>query len=161
MTQVYIPPNYPSLREDVSIFLAGSIEMGKAKDWQKEFIDTFSNHIKDYNITNVNFAICNPRRPDWDSTWVQSEQNPYFFQQVDWELRYLERCLYKIFFFAENTISPISLLELGKFANSNDSFVIVEDNYQRKGNVDIFCKRYNIPITTIELASLQIIKKSL
>jgi len=39
------------------IFLAGSIEMGKAEDWQKK-VESL--------LKNENIVIFNPRRDDWD-----------------------------------------------------------------------------------------------
>lgn len=55
-----------------SMFLAGSIEMGQAENWQDIMTKYFE---KDFNIFN-------PRRDNWDSSWVQSFDNPDFFQQV-------------------------------------------------------------------------------
>ena len=60
-----------------SIFLAGSIEMGKAIDWQQEIVDL----LKDEDV-----IILNPRRDNWDSSWIQSIDNPQFREQVEWEL---------------------------------------------------------------------------
>jgi len=42
----------------ISVFLGGSVEMGKAVDWQKEVIKA----LKDKQI-----IFLNPRRNDWDS----------------------------------------------------------------------------------------------
>lgn len=48
--------------DSFSIFLAGSIEMGKAEDWQSELTNWLeSNCPKDVNLT-----VYNPRRDDWD-----------------------------------------------------------------------------------------------
>lgn len=47
-------------------------------------------------------------------------------------------------FFANNTKSPISLLELGLFAHSGKMKVVVEKGFWRKGNIDIVCERYGI-----------------
>lgn len=50
-------------RKNWSVFLAGSIEMGAAEDWQDKL-------TKLLNHPNIDY-ILNPRRDDWDST-VQS-----------------------------------------------------------------------------------------
>lgn len=142
---VYEPPRYPKITEPNRLFLAGSIEMGKAAKWQREFVDMFTAKAnRSADITS--WAVFNPRRPDWDSTWEQKMSNANFFQQVDWELTFLERATHRIFYFAKDTISPISLLELGKFASSGNNYVYVDAGYLRKGNVDIFCHRYEIPV---------------
>ena len=72
-------------------------------------------------------------------------KSPYQFkEQVVWELNALEQADSIIMFFAKNTQSPISLLELGLFAHSNKMKVVVEDGFWRKGNIDIVCERYHI-----------------
>ena len=120
-----------------SIFLAGSIEMGVAEDWQTKVQQV----LKDYDIT-----IFNPRRESWDSSWAQSIDNPQFKAQVDWELDHLEKCDLILMYFDENTKSPISLLELGAHADNAKMLVCCPPKFFRKGNVDIFCFRKGIPV---------------
>jgi len=118
-----------------SIFLAGSIEMGKAVNWQQQIV----NKLKDSNV-----MIYNPRRDDWDSSWVQSIDNPQFNEQVSWELEHLEKADLVPVYIDPKTTSPITLLELGLHANSNKLVVCCPEGFYRKGNVDIVCERYNI-----------------
>lgn len=127
--EVYSPPSYPSLTKP-SIFLGGSIEMGKAVDWQRAVIERFK---------ETDAMILNPRRDDWDSSWVQSIENAQFNQQVRWELDYLHRVDYRIFYFAGNTLSPITLLEFGTFHKWKNTFVCWDDGYLRKGNLEVYC----------------------
>jgi hypothetical protein len=96
------------------IFLAGSIEMGKAEDWQTELI----NKLKDKDI-----IIFNPRRADWDPTWEQKKENPEFYNQVTWELEHLELADWIVLYLDPNTKSPITLLELGIHAQANKLIV--------------------------------------
>ncbi len=120
-----------------SVFLAGSIEQDKAELWQNKVI----RHLEDLAIT-----ILNPRRAAWDDSWVQSIDNPQFSGQVNWELDALENADFILIYFDKNTKSPISLLELGLFANTDKQlFVCCPKGFWRKGNVDIVCNRYNIP----------------
>lgn len=119
-----------------SIFLAGSIEMGNAENWQEELTKYFE----------VYFNIFNPRRDDWDSSWKQSIDNPQFYEQVNWELNALDKADLIIMYFDPNTKSPISLLELGLYATSKKLYVICPEGFWRKGNVDIICKKYDIPL---------------
>ena len=120
-----------------SIFLAGSIEMGTAEDWQTQVIKS---------ITDNNVVFLNPRRTDWDSTWKQEITNPQFFEQVTWELDRLGNCDMIFLYLDPKTKSPISLLELGLHAKSNKMIVCCPEGFYRKGNVDIVCKRNSIPI---------------
>jgi hypothetical protein len=117
------------------IFLAGSIEMGKAVDWQAQFTES---------MREVNALILNPRRDDWDSSWVQSIDNPQFHQQVRWELQGMEAADIIPMFFAPSTQSPITLMELGLQATSKKLIVCCPEGFWRKGNVDIVCKKYHI-----------------
>jgi hypothetical protein len=131
-----------------SVFLAGSIEMGKAIDWQTEMSDFF--HKKNWNIFN-------PRRDDWDSSWEQNYLNPQFSQQVNWELHALDVADLIIMYFDPSTKSPISLLELGLYANSGKLRVVCPDDFWRKGNVEIVCNKYDIPFyDTLEVLKLDL-----
>lgn len=129
------PESIENINQDVlTIFLAGSIEMDKAIDWQKKCEQILSNK----------YIIFNPRRNEWNSDWTQSITNSKFKEQVDWELNALEKADIIIMFFANNTKSPISLLEFGLYAQSNKMKVVVEEDFWRKGNIDIVCEKYNI-----------------
>lgn len=127
------------INRDPMVFLAGSIEMGKAEDWQTRITNAF-------NHSDV--IILNPRRDDWDSSWVQSINNEKFKEQVDWELDMLDRCDTIVMYFDPKTMSPISLLELGLYADSGKLIVCCPEGFWRKGNVDIVCARKNIPMAS-------------
>jgi hypothetical protein len=127
-------------KKRVRIFLAGSIEMGKAEDWQSRI----TNNLKKLN-TWQDIVVFNPRRDDWDSSWEQKFENPQFSQQVNWELNALEHSDIIVMYFSPETKSPISLLELGLFARSGKLLVCCPDGFWRKGNVDIVCEKYSIP----------------
>lgn len=135
-----IKPPHPihlnPLKNHTTIFLAGSIEMGAAVDWQTMLADEF---------LGANITFYNPRREEWDSSWTQEITNPQFYQQVNWELNALDAADIIIMFFDPNTKSPISLLELGLYASSGKLLVCCPEGFWRKGNVDIVCDRYSIP----------------
>ena len=116
------------------LFLAGSIEMGKAENWQKRIEDA---------VGDVQVLVMNPRRDDWDSTWKQEKTNPQFRGQVEWELEALESSDLIVIYFEPGTQSPISLLELGLFKDRN-IVVCCPEGFWRKGNVDIVCAKYGI-----------------
>ena len=120
-----------------SVFLAGSIEMGQAEDWQSLVVA---------GLTDLDVAILNPRREEWDARWVQSIRNPQFREQVEWELAAQERATLIAMYFAPATKAPITLLELGLFARSGKLLVCCPNGYWRKGNVEIVCARYRIPL---------------
>jgi len=119
------------------IFLAGSIEMGKAEDWQSEMTKF---------LNTLNIGVFNPRRDDWDSSWTQAYDNPEFNLQVNWELNALEKADRILMHLVPDTISPISLLELGLYATSKKMAVVCPNGYWRKGNVEMICSNYDIPL---------------
>jgi hypothetical protein len=130
------PHSLSQLQDKFSIFLAGSIEMGSAENWQAK-IETA---LQDYKT----ICILNPRRENWDNSWKQEKSNPKFSEQVNWELEGLEKANLIVFYFAPETKSPISMLELGLFAHSKKLVVCCPQGFWRKGNIDIVCERYNI-----------------
>jgi hypothetical protein len=117
-----------------SIFLAGSIEMDNAINWQKECEHQLSD----------NYILFNPRRESWDASWKQEIQNPQFKEQVEWELNALEKADIIIMYFVKETLSPISLLEFGLYAKSGKLKVVVDPEFWRKGNIDIVCEKYGV-----------------
>lgn len=94
-----------------SIFLAGSIDMGNAANWQHA-VTTF--------FTNKPCNIFNPRRDDWDSSWEQKSSNKKFNEQVNWELHAMEQADLIIMNFLPHSQSPITLLEFGLFAKEKN-----------------------------------------
>jgi hypothetical protein len=132
------------------IFLAGSIEMGTARDWQQEITDA---------LVDTAITILNPRRDDWDWTWKQSIDNPVFYEQVNWELDALERADIIFFNFEPTAKSPISLLELGLFAPCRKAIVHCPEGFWRKGNVDIVCERYELDHVSSIDEGVELIKR--
>lgn len=117
------------------IFLAGSIEQGAAELWQ----DKVSEALSDEKV-----IIYDPRRDDWDSTWVQDPSpGTQFSEQVNWELDHIAKSDLVLFYFDPNTQSPITLLELGLvLGQSKNCIISCNENYFRYGNVKIICNRH-------------------
>jgi len=129
--RITIRPSEGRLR----LFLGGSIT--KAPNWQKEIEKEFSDLYVD---------IYNPRRDDWDESWVEDMADKEFNYQVNWELSKLDASDIILLYFDPTTNAPISLLELGLYARSGKLIVCCPIGYYKKGNVDIICKRFEIPL---------------
>jgi hypothetical protein len=129
-------PSPPGLHR--RIFLAGSIEMGLAEQWQERVVRAMA------GVSGV--VILNPRRDDWDSSWEQRADNPQFSEQVEWELDMLDAADIVVMYLAAGTKSPISLLELGLQARSGKLKVCCPEGFWRRGNVEVVCRRYRIPM---------------
>jgi hypothetical protein len=134
-----IKPTHKDQKEKhrLTVFLAGSIEMGKAEDWQVRI---------EQELSNFEVTIFNPRRDDWDSSWEQKATNPEFNHQVNWEMNRLNDASIIFMYFSPDTKSPISLLELGLHADEHNMIVCCPDGFWRKGNVEIVCHRHRIPL---------------
>lgn len=120
-----------------SVFLAGSIEMGQAEFWQTEV---------ERALVDEEVVVLNPRRDEWDASWEQSIHNPLFRDQVEWELSGQELATVIAIYFAPDTKAPITLLELGLFARSGKLVVCCPVGFWRRGNVEVVCARYGIPL---------------
>lgn len=126
-----------SVISEKSVFLAGTIDNGESEDWQSRVEKVFD---------RAGWIVYNPRRDDWDSSWKQSIEDEQFNRQVNWELDALDRASTILMYLAGNSKSPISLLELGLHARSNKLIVCCEKDFYRRGNVEIVCDRYDIPL---------------
>ena len=120
-----------------SVFLAGSIEMGKSIDWQMTLADSL-------RAAAIPCIVLNPRRDAWDASWKQDISNPVFKEQVTWELDAQDHADLILMYFAPGTQSPISLLELGLFAASKKMVVCCPEGFWRRGNVQVVCERYRV-----------------
>lgn len=135
--KVIYAPNQIHPSDCLKIFLAGSIEMGAAENWQDKV-------IREFEHNDVTFF--NPRRPDWDSSWGQSIDDPRFVEQVEWELDALESADDIFMYFDPNTKSPISLLEFGLYVQCPTLWVCCPSGFWRKGNVDVTARWYDLPV---------------
>ena len=123
--------------QNYKIFLAGSIDQGKAIDWQTQISDLLS---------AAPITVFNPRRDDWDSSWVQDISNEQFRYQVEWELEHMEMADKILMFYDPKGQAPITLLEMGLHATDGKLIVCCPDGFWRKGNVQIVCNTHQIPL---------------
>lgn len=140
MIEIKAPHDYKSHAAKPAVFLAGSIEMGVAVDWQAQVSAA---------LDGLDVLVLNPRRDNWDSSWAQEIGNAPFREQVEWELDALDAADVVLMYFDPATKSPITLLEMGIHAAANPEKMIVccPQGFWRKGNVDIVCNRYNVAQT--------------
>lgn len=117
-----------------TVFLAGTIDMGKGEDWQKTAEEMFA-------AGDGNWILYNPRQAHWDPT--REGEMDY---QVNWELEHLEAADVILMNFLPGSQSPITLLELGLHAKSGKLRVVCPEGFYRYDNVRITCARYGIPL---------------
>ena len=120
----------PLSKDNVKVFLAGTIEMGKSVDWQT----LLTNKIIDASYLRAmkDVTILNPRR-------VLAPGSDEISEQIQWELNNIQAADVIFIHFAADSISPISLLELGLILgrSTNYQLIIVCCNreYTRYDNV--------------------------
>lgn len=132
------PSNKKPIDNSIKIFLAGTIDKDKgSEDWQHQVCDIITKTTDNkYNIT-----IYNPRRyefPDDDSSSVKT--------QIKWEHKHLDDADLIIMNLLEDSQSPISLMEIGMYANTGKMHVFCKPKFWRYDNVAMVCKKYNIPL---------------
>lgn len=121
----------------IRLFLAGTIDCGDSRDWQREFIE----RMKQWSDINIDYYVYNPRR----EKGFDDDPNEFNYQ-VNWELEHLEKSDLIVMNILGTSKSPISLLELGLFARTGKLEVICEPDFYRYGNVKIVCEKYGIPL---------------
>ena len=114
-----------------TLFLGGGIS--NCKDWQSKLVEK----LKDYNVT-----IYNPRRNNFDINNPKVSE-----EQIKWEHKYLHESNILVFYFAQETLCPITLFELGAALERNiyvtikqDIIVYCEPEYSRKFDVELQIK---------------------
>lgn len=159
MPHLIAPARLPLTQDDKVVFLAGSIEMGRADPWQ----DVLATKLL---AANPSLIVANPRRQAWDSSWEQSIDNPVFAEQVNWELDYLSRADLVVFYFQPGTQSPITLLELGKHLERPDAatstLVCCPPGFWRRGNVEIVMARAGLerPLDSLDELTAQTLART-
>lgn len=145
--KVFTAPEIPNGHLTDKVFLAGSIENGEAPNWQKHVIERLETYAG---------VIFNPRREAWDASWASrsapSSAKQQLERQIDWELDQMEQADIVFFFFHGDTMSPVSMLELGlALEQSNciggiEVIVVCPPEFWRATNVFRTCRRYNVPV---------------
>ncbi len=153
MARVLKPPTPLDLSPDTrSVFLAGSIDMGQAEDWQAAMTAALGDR---------DVAILNPRRDAWDASWEQDIGFAPFREQVEWELEGLERATVIAMYLAPTSKAPVSLLELGLSARSGRMVMCCPPGFWRRGNVEIVCQRYGVEMAADLLALIEAARRRL
>lgn len=130
--------------DKIKIFLAGTIDNGNSRNWQKEFVEFLESLNEDY-------IIYNPRRDDWNPNLKPVLSTLKFKQQVQWETENLHNSNIVIFNFLEDSKSPVTFLELGEMVASGfllkkKFYVICPPNFYRRGNIEHFCIRHKVDV---------------
>lgn len=121
-----------------TVFLAGTIDNGDSTNWQEELIEL---------CKHKDIIFFNPRRKDWKEE-PSKEELEY---QIKWEQDHLDQADKIVMCLLDNSKPPISLLELGLYAQSGKLLVFCNKGFYRYDNVRLTCQKYNIPLYPYDL----------
>lgn len=117
-----------------ALFLAGGIT--GCPPWQRQLIDA---------LGETNWFLLDPRRDPWPDDLRVVEQ------QIAWEHRHLRRADLIAFWFARETLCPITLYELGAWSMTSKPLVVgVHPEYARRFDVEVQTRlaRPEVPVVT-------------
>jgi hypothetical protein len=133
MRHIKSPQRWQAADGEVSVFLAGSIEQGRAENWQNVVASA---------LAETDLLIINPRRENWDPNSASVDEDMTLRSQIQWELDSIESADIVAFYFSPGTMSPVSLLELGLVCQRKRTIVCCPTGFWRKTNIDMVCRRY-------------------
>ena len=132
------PSNKKPIDNSVKVFLAGTIDADTgSEDWQHKICKK----IEDTTDNKYRITIYNPRReefPDSGSSEVR--------RQIKWEHKHMDDADLIVMNILEDSKSPISLMEIGMYAESGKLVVFCKPGFYRYDNVQMVCKKYNVPL---------------
>lgn len=118
-------PNYNNpLDLNCTIFLGGGIT--NCKDWQNDLVSRLQ-------VSDENMRLYNPRRENFDLANPKESEI-----QIDWEHYYLNMCDILVFYFADETLCPITLFELGGALERN--LHTVPPSPKRRQKILVYCE---------------------
>lgn len=141
------------------VFFAGTIDNGNSEDWQKDLYCRVAMHdnlvitMGENYVTpeKLNITVFNPRRDNWKKDATDED----VIQQIKWEQDKLDESDLIIMYFAENSKSPITLLELGLYGQTGKVIVYCNNKFYRYNNVKQTCDKYLIEQhDTLDLAEI-------
>lgn len=137
-----LTPNSPPEEKPAhltTIFLAGPTEV----TWREPFLSFLASAANSLD----GLTIYDPFQPRWDSSWREDYATDANFRaQTDWEMDRMNSATVVVVYFAERSMAPVSLLELGLVARSGRAVVGCERGFWKRGNVQAVCKRLDVPL---------------
>lgn len=132
------PSNKKPIDGSFTVFLAGTIDCDNgSEDWQHKLCDMAE--ADDSNGRAL--TIYNPRRKEFTDNSSSAVR-----KQIKWEHEHMDDVDLIVMNLLDNSKSPISLMEIGMYAESGKLVVFCTDKFYRYDNVEMVCKKYNVPL---------------
>jgi hypothetical protein len=104
------------------LFLAGGVS--NCRDWQSEVVA---------QLNDLDIIVLNPRRKHFDASNKKME-----YEQICWEFKMLSKADIIVFYFCKETVCPITLYELGRYAALDKRIIVgMDSDYSRRNDVEI------------------------
>jgi hypothetical protein len=126
---LYIPTS------GIKIFLAGSIDQPEQNNWRDQAINHIEHSWFNSPENNSSITVYSPRRAEEWSFELENEQ-------AAWDTSMLAMVDYVVLHLTGETISPVSLLELGIFLTHPKLHLSIDDSYTRKHVVELYYTYY-------------------
>lgn len=117
----------------VTVFLAGTIEMGAGVRWHAEAAERIYRTLQGKAggaLMMPELAFYNPRRDDGFAPGMED-------RQIRWEQERLREADYVFMYLQADTKSPVSLLEFGQFIASGRLYVACDPSFYRWRNLKV------------------------
>ena len=113
------------------IFLAGSMAAKSEVNWRQTISTNLQEKYHFIDPTNPNHDVLNDAQ---------------MREHIKWEFDGMKRADYIIMNFLRDSLSPISLVELGMNINNEKLIVICPKEFYKWRYIDTLCKEHNTPI---------------
>lgn len=144
--RIIMAPSEDKTRVGKTIFLAGTIDSGDSPNWQRQLYQEMSKEQDLYDKV----TIFNPRRDEWPD-----DGSDEVIRQIKWEHKHMDEADYIVMNIIGDSKSPISLMEIGMYAQSGKLTVFCPEDFYRFDNVKVVCEKYGIPLhTTNEISDI-------
>lgn len=148
MKEITAPHFIKSTSHEISVFLAGTIDLGNSRDWQSEIVKA----LEPYEC-----KVYNPRKGEWDSHIAVNglPVDKKLEQQIQWEQYFLFNTTFVAMWLEPNSKSVVSMMELGQLIMARkpyDLIVGTTPEFYRYGNVATTLKEHNhyLPFNNFE-----------
>ncbi|MDG1333826.1 MAG: nucleoside 2-deoxyribosyltransferase domain-containing protein [Crocinitomicaceae bacterium] len=130
---IFRPPNDISQipQDRASVFLAGSMATTRKNNWRQTATRTFQAAYHFFDPTN-------PRHNNLNDEEMRNH--------IKWELEAMKLSDIIILNFLPDSLSPISLVEIGMYISSNKLVVVCPKEFYKWRYIDTLCNEYNTPI---------------
>lgn len=123
------------------------------EQWYADLIKAFEK--RPVTLLDPRIKISEYSKPDWKYEY----RNASFQHFESWKFAALHSADVVLFYFSNLNPSPMSLLDLGSIAESDNVFVCYDKDYKFVANLEYVCERYGIPMINNTSTFLKVIIK--